>query len=329
MRRRRPSGAGAEHGSILIAASARLVLPTLIAATVLLGAVDRARAQTPPPLQSVTVEATLVDNGSAATTIRLTLPDPWGDRTLEVGDATAPQRLVEAHAGDVVEVDLRLTNGAPDLITKLVEIRRPVGAWPRMVTVILAFLGLALITAVLTGWRPLDLIVGTDNRYSNSQTQLMLWFGAVATIYVASVVLRLVYFGWDFIGGVGLPQNLIVITGLSALSFGGAKVITAQKVDAAAGAGLPPPKPPAAARNLLRDLIQNDLGHADLGDLQMILVTAAAVVIFGLSAFHFLGALALQPQVQLPDVDTALLSGFGLGQGAYLVKKAALPLGQG
>jgi MoxR-like ATPase len=31
----------------------------------------------------------------------------------------------------------------------------------------------------------------------------------------------------------------------------------------------------------------------------------------------------------LPDVDTALLGGFGVGQGAYLIKKAALPNGVG
>jgi hypothetical protein len=34
-------------------------------------------------------------------------------------------------------------------------------------------------------------------------------------------------------------------------------------------------------------------------------------------------------KVALPDVDTALLPGFGIGQGAYLVKKAATPLGKG
>jgi hypothetical protein len=313
---------------MMIGAKARLVLATLIAAPMLLGGGDRAKAQTPSAtesLQSATLEATLVENGSAASTIRLTLPDPWGDRTLEVGDATAPQKLVKARAGDVVQVNLRLTNGAPDLITKLAAIRRPVAAWPRVIIVILAFASLAFVTTALTRGRSLDLILGADNRYSNSQTQLMLWFGAVATMYVSSVVLRLDYLGWDFVGGVGLPQNLIVITGLSALSFGGAKVITAQKVNAAAGGS----KPPAGTPDLLRDLTQNDQGRVDLGDLQMILVTAAAVMVFGLSAFHFLGALALEPQVELPDVDTALLSGFGLGQGAYLVKKAALPPGQG
>jgi hypothetical protein len=37
----------------------------------------------------------------------------------------------------------------------------------------------------------------------------------------------------------------------------------------------------------------------------------------------------LAGKVALPDIDTAPLSGFGIGQGAYLVKKAATPLGKG
>jgi len=79
-------------------------------------------------------------------------------------------------------------------------------------------------------------------------------------------------------------------------------------------------KTPAAQPNLLTDLFQNDNKQADLGDFQMILVVVAAVLLFLISSFHFLGMLTLTPQVTLPDVDTALLSGFGLGQGAYLVK---------
>jgi hypothetical protein len=47
------------------------------------------------------------------------------------------------------------------------------------------------------------------------------------------------------------------------------------------------------------------------------------------ASFHFLGKLALASPITLPDVDTALLATFGIGQGAYLFKKAALPLGQG
>jgi len=41
-----------------------------------------------------------------------------------------------------------------------------------------------------------------------------------------------------------------------------------------------------------------------------------------------LGVIARGPMT-LPDVDTTLLSGFGIGQGAYLIKKLAAPLGKG
>lgn len=33
--------------------------------------------------------------------------------------------------------------------------------------------------------------------------------------------------------------------------------------------------------------------------------------------------------VALPDIDSSLLAGFGVGQGAYLVQKAALKAGDG
>ena len=63
----------------------------------------------------------------------------------------------------------------------------------------------------------------------------------------------------------------------------------------------------------LRDLFRDDLGDIDFGDFQKILITL----------------IAISGSVSLPDIDTVLLSSFGLGQGAYLVKKMALPFGQG
>ncbi len=80
--------------------------------------------------------------------------------------------------------------------------------------------------------------------------------------------------------------------------------------------------------NLLTDLVQNDEGTADLGDFQMIFIALVVVVTFVLAGFHFLGAIASGP-MQLPDVDTTLLSTFGIGQGAYLIKKMAAPAGKG
>jgi hypothetical protein len=119
------------------------------------------------------------------------------------------------------------------------------------------------------------------------------------------------------------------LSGLSALSFGGAKVITVGKVDSAALAGLPPAKVAAAKPNLLTDLFTNDHAVADLGDFQMILITLGAVVIYIVAGYHSLEALTATATTTLPDVDTSLLAAFGVGQGAYLVKKAAVKAGDG
>jgi hypothetical protein len=43
--------------------------------------------------------------------------------------------------------------------------------------------------------------------------------------------------------------------------------------------------------------------------------------------FNFFGSVEYSKIVSLPDVDTTLLATFGLGQGAYLTKKAVGNLG--
>jgi hypothetical protein len=84
------------------------------------------------------------------------------------------------------------------------------------------------------------------------------------------------------------------------------------------------PKPPQAdGPSLRKDLFQNNLGQVDLGDFQMILIALAAAVVWGVSCYLAMESLPYQIHVSLPDVDSSLLAGFGIGQGAYLVKKAA------
>jgi hypothetical protein len=177
---------------------------------------------------------------------------------------------------------------------------------------------------MVTHWRPQRFIIGLDNRYSNSQTQIVLWFGAVMTAYLALLALRIIYFHWQFIGGINLSQNLIMLSGLSAFSFGAARVIRQSK-EGPAGAPTPDPD----VRPSFSDLVQNDKRTADIGDFQMLLITIIAVVIFLMATFHALGHLAVASTTSLPDVDTTLLSLFGIGQGAYLVKKAGSAPGQG
>ncbi|HEY0049343.1 MAG TPA: hypothetical protein VGB68_08675, partial [Pyrinomonadaceae bacterium] len=60
----------------------------------------------------------------------------------------------------------------------------------------------------------------------------------------------------------------------------------------------------------------------DLGDFQLIVITFLAVAIYIVQVFAFLEVVQLSRFATLPDVDSALLTVFGLGHGSYLVKKA-------
>ena len=78
----------------------------------------------------------------------------------------------------------------------------------------------------------------------------------------------------------------------------------------------------------ITQLFQNDMRQADLGDTQMILITLIAIATYVATAFNQLGNLEIAPQVLLPDINSYLLASFGIGQGAYLAKKAASNLRQ-
>jgi hypothetical protein len=60
----------------------------------------------------------------------------------------------------------------------------------------------------------------------------------------------------------------------------------------------------------------------------MFVVTLLAVGMFLASVFHYLSFIQTQNPSRLPDVDTTILAAFGLGQGAYLTKKAVGDVGK-
>jgi len=276
------------------------------------------------------LEGRFTDLSTGKAPVTLTLPSPWDKISVALTDPTGYTRLADIQPDDILRGEFRLdANNKPTELTKIDQLRRPVGVAPRLIALGLAFAGILLFGGAVTGWKPQNFLIGLDNRYSNSQCQLAVWFAAVSAMYAATIGLRVVFLGWDYVGGVGMPANLITLTGLSAFSFGGAKVITGQKVADAAAAGLPPAKSIAAKSNILRDLIMSDTNRADLGDLQMITVALVAVAIFLVTGFGQLGELEIARQVMLPDVDSTLLASFGIGQGAYLAKKAAMKAGDG
>jgi hypothetical protein len=192
----------------------------------------------------------------------------------------------------------------------------------RIVVLTCALVFCLLLATLLTWWHPLKLIVGEDQRYSNSKFQMAAWFCIVIATYLGVVSLRVCELGWDFLGGVNIPSNLLLLSGMSALTYAGAKGITTAKIDTATAQGKPDPKPSGEPR-FFRDLLQNDAGSFDLGDFQMLVVTLLAVGMYAATVFHSLEVIQVSQTTLLPNVDTTILASFGLGQGAYLTKKAA------
>jgi hypothetical protein len=310
-------------------------------------------------------------------TLKLDLLGAAAGRALPVDAATKAQ-LQAIQPGDLVTVEFDQFDN-PERITRVVQVSRPVGVAPRVVAVGIALFAIWLAAWVATGRKVSKLLIGQDNRYSNSKSQLVFWFGAVMVIYIATLGLRVWVWGWDSLGGVGFTTNLLALTGISALTMGGAKAVTTTKLDnamqdtAAKAAAAPKvtaplasaaadlaaapatskaataieeaavtaaeaiaadvkaatePKPPADAPNFKLDLFLNDKNQVDIGDFQMIFIAVLAVVVFLLTGFHFLGLIPREATT-LPDVDTTLLSSFGIGQGAYIVKKMASKPGEG
>jgi hypothetical protein len=258
---------------------------------------------------------------------------------LVVTDGVVKDQLKQFHKGDHVHVVYSTDKGLSTVKAVAVDAWQPPlfsRTW-----VLLASTGACLfLYCIFSGFKPLKLIIGDDNRYSNSQFQMAAWFFALITTYVATVSLRVLWAGWDFIGGVNIPQNLLLISGMSVLTFGSAKAITTSKIDEQRAAGNNDPKNSAnATPNLLRDLTHNDgkaaVGNQpavpprlDFGDFQMLVITLIALATYIVLVFNFLGTIEYSKTMNLPDVDTTILAVFGLGHGAYLTKKAAGTVGQ-
>lgn len=255
---------------------------------------------------------------------------------LKVNDLALRAKVKPFHPGDHIRVDIRGDSELQDIRGAWSYPADGISAYCRVLVLAACFLALLGVAAAVTGGRPLTFIVGADYRYSNSKFQLALWFWVAISTYIAVVVFRIWWAGWDFFGGVNIPQNLLVLSGLSVITYGGAKAITTAKVDAAMNPVTPPGGVPRAPNNdpknavdrqlgqqrFFQDLVQNDFGQFDFGDFQMLVVTIVAVTMYLTLIFHFLKNIEFLKTVSLPDVDTTILAGFGLGQGAYLAKKA-------
>jgi hypothetical protein len=180
------------------------------------------------------------------------------------------------------------------------------------------------VASVCSRFRPQRFLLGEDNRYSNSKVQIALWFLVLISTYTGTFIFRAWYLGCEFLGGINIPSNLLLLSGISALTYAGAKGITTSKVETATGND---PKPPAPSPSLW-NLVQNDHKVFDFGDFQMLVVTFIAIATYLLLVIAFLTTITASTTVSLPDLDTTILATFGLGQGSYLAKKAVGPVGE-
>jgi hypothetical protein len=80
---------------------------------------------------------------------------------------------------------------------------------------------------------------------------------------------------------------------------------------------------------VLRHLFTNDNGYPDLGDTQMIVLSAVTGIIYLGITFVFLEQVSLSGHIDLPQVDDTLLGGTAVSHGAYLLKKVGSRPGQG
>lgn len=280
-------------------------------------------------------------------------------------DMVVKDRLKELHAGDYVNALFSpADNSLKTFSLETVAVDTVTRIWIFLASAAICF----LIYWLMSGLHPFKLILGEDGRYSNSKFQIAVWFAILITTYMAMLWLRALELGWDFWGGINIPQNLLLISGMSAVTYGAAKGITTAKVAEAKQQGNADPKNSANAEaSLLGNLTQNDgaahvagppgggvavaavaapgggvavaapvpAGHAakspsiDLGDFQMLVITLLAVCVYLVLVFHFAAVLTKAGVITLPDVDTTILATFGLGHGAYLTKKAVSNVGEG
>ncbi len=273
-------------------------------------------------LEDVRFEGISEDRLSADVSV---LPQVTPQRLI-IRDTGLQDSIKNLHKGDRLSVAVQAENGL--LILQEMSVKTvSTSAGFRVMVLSVAAVAFWLVCFLLSGFHPRKLILGEDGRFSNSKFQTVLWFGVLVVSYLATLWLRAHEFGGEMLGGVNIPQNLLLLSGMSALTFTAAKGITVTKIQSARAAGQTNVKPPATTAQFWADLTSNDSNRFDLGDFQMLIMTFLAVGTFLALMFHFLGSLEARAVVYLPDVDTTILASFGLGHGAYLTKKAVGTVG--
>lgn len=271
---------------------------------------------------------------------------------LQVEGASNQEMLRMAAKKDRLSIEVDDV-ASPKAIKSVLSVTRECGSQSVLLHMCGAALVLLAFALLVSWWQPGKLIIGGDKRYSYSKFQMVTWFFVLFVVYIATLSMFLVN-GWGtYLGKISIPPNLAILSGLSALTYGAAKAITVSKIEEAkanspvflaqhgAGASQASPAEQVTANKVIalkvdnvtkpriQDLVRDDENCIDLGDSQALFVTLLAVILYLIGGFLFLSRLTIAPEISIPNVDSALMTVFGLGQGAYLAKKAASPAGKG
>jgi hypothetical protein len=162
-----------------------------------------------------------------------------------------------------------------------------------------------------------EICIGQDKRVSTSKTIPAVW-----TLVVGAMLLALVY---AYITGHHKPLNATDsagVVGQYALLFGGplGSAILAKQIVSTQVRDKPEVKPPATKKPSPTDLVTDDKGDPELGDLQYVLFNSIALVF----AVATMLATPLKGIPHLPDVLLGLTSVSAVG---YVAKKALIPTG--
>ena len=162
-----------------------------------------------------------------------------------------------------------------------------------------------------------EICIGQDERVSTSKTIPLVW-----TLVVGAMLLALVY---AYITGHHKPLNATDssgVVGQYALLFGGplGSAILAKQIVSTQVREKPGVKPPARKKASPADLVTDDKGDPELGDLQYVLFNAIALVF----AIATMLDAPIKGMPHLPDVLLGLTSVSAVG---YVAKKALTPTG--
>ncbi|MFI4990285.1 MAG: hypothetical protein ACHQHO_05150 [Solirubrobacterales bacterium] len=177
----------------------------------------------------------------------------------------------------------------------------------------------ALVIVILwpLGVRVWKICIGQDKRVSTSKTIPAVW-----TLVVGAMLLALIY---AYIKGHHRPlqaTNSSGVVGQYALLFGGplGSAILAKQIVSTQVREKPGVKPPATKKPSPTDLVTDDKGDPELGDLQYVLFNAIALA-FALATML---STPIKGIPHLPDVLLGLTSVSAVG---YVAKKTLTPTG--